>query len=138
MIRGGSYDPATGVLDAAMNSGDIRVIRDPELRAALAEWPATVDNLSNVEAIVDTLVFGQMVPWVRMQTALPNNSFAEFGIPDARIDTDYEFLASSVVMENFLREEIAWGRIPDGNRNDLVQVIDKICTRIRENLREDS
>ena len=53
ITRGGSYDPSTGVLDAAMSSGDITLIRDPALRAILAGWSSSVDDLTDVEDIVN-------------------------------------------------------------------------------------
>ena len=134
VIRGGTYDPSTGVLDAAVSSGNITVIRDSELRVALANWPALVEDLNDVENLVTNLVFNQLVPWIRLQTALPDGSFAEFGIPEARSETDFDLLSSSIVMENFLREEVAWGRILDQHTGELNETIALIQTRIRLNL----
>jgi hypothetical protein len=134
ITRGGSYDPATGVLDAAMSSGDITLIRDPALRATLAGWPGKVDNLKDVEVIVTNLVFGQFVPWMRLQTALPEESFAEFGIPPGRNSTDYELLSSSVVVENFLRELVAWGYVLNADREGVQETIDATQMGILKNL----
>ncbi len=134
VIRGGTYDPSTGVLDAAVSSGNITVIRDPELRVALANWPSLVVDLNDVENLVTNLIFNQLVPWIRLQTALPDDSFGEFGIPEASSETDLDLLSSSIVMENFLREEVAWGRILDHHMVELNETIALIQTRIRINL----
>jgi hypothetical protein len=136
ITRGGSYDPSTGVLDAAVTSGTVTLIRDPAIRVALAGWPGTVANLSEVERIVNTLLFDQLVPWLRQQTALPGESFGELGIPAARLATDYEFLSSNLVMENFLREIVAWGRILVDNRRELDETIDLIQSGIRRSRSE--
>lgn len=135
VIRGGTYEPSTGVLDAAVASGTIRVIEDHELRAALADWPGQVEDFTKVEVIVERLIFEQMVPWIRRQTALPN-AWSEFGIPDAPTPTDFDVLASSTVSQNFLRELIAWGRVLEESRNELEQTNREIRARIAEDLRD--
>lgn len=37
-----SYEPVRGTLDALLNSGELRLIRDARLRTLLAEWPAAL------------------------------------------------------------------------------------------------
>lgn len=135
VIRGGTYDPSTGVLDAAVASGSIRVIQDHELRAALADWPGGIEDFTKVEVIVEKLIFEQMVPWMRQQTALPN-AWSEFGIPDAPTPTDFELLASSTVTQNFLREIIAWGRVLEESKEKLEQRNSGIRARIAKDLRD--
>lgn len=134
MTRGGSFDPSTGVLDAATTSGDITLIRDPALRATLAEWPGTVADLTDVEGLVDQLVFAQLVPWLRLNTPLPEGSFAEFGIPPARSPTDFDLLSSSWIVENYLRELVAWGRILEDTREGLEGMIASIQAGIERSL----
>lgn len=135
VIRGGTYEPSTGVLDAAVASGTIRVIQDHELRVALADWPGQVEDFTKVEIIVEKLIFEQMVPWMRQQTALPN-AWSEFGIPDAPTPTDFELLASSTVSQNFLREIIAWGRVLESSKKELELANNMIRARISENLHD--
>ncbi len=134
VIRGGTYNPSTGVLDAAVSSGNITVLRDPDLRLALARWPGHVKSLANVENRIDNLIFDQMVPWIRLQTALPDDSFGETGIPKASSEIDFDLLSSSTVIENFLREEVAWDRVLDKQMENLNEAIALIQTCIERNL----
>ncbi len=134
ITRGGSYDPSTGVLDAAISSGDITVLQDLDLQVSLAEWPAKVQNFRFVEDIVSNLIINQLIPWMRTATALPNNSFGELGLPDSRSETDYQLLASSIVIENFLREMVAWGRILEEDVSELEGSFVQVKAGISRNL----
>ena len=132
-VRGGSYDPASGILDAALASGDISLIRDRDLRAQIASWPGGIRDLKDIEGRVDVLIHEQMIPWLRTQTPLPA-SYAEHGIPSGRTRTEYDRLASSFVAENYLREVVAWGNILDEQRRLLRAAIDSTRGRTRESL----
>lgn len=134
VLRGGTYDPANGVYEAAVAAGDMTLIDDPNLRAALARWPGRVENMQFVEGAVNNLIFEQLIPWMRLQTAFPNNSFAEFGIPDAQHTTDYEFLSNSVVVDNFLREWVSWDRALQMDREMVDDSIDEILAGIERRL----
>jgi len=134
ITRAGSYDPSTAVLDAAISSGAITVLQDLDLQVALAEWPAKVQNFSFVEDIVSNLIINQLIPWMRTATALPNNSFGELGLPDSRSETDYQLLASSIVIENFLREMVAWGRILEEDVSELEGSFVQVNAGISRNL----
>jgi hypothetical protein len=45
----GTYDAITATVDALLNSGELRLIKDRDLRVALAEWPALLDDLNETE-----------------------------------------------------------------------------------------
>jgi hypothetical protein len=119
ITRGGTDDPSSGALDAATASGEIGLVQDAALRAALAQWSADVKNLRNVEHRIANLIFEQFMPWRREATILPPDGFGESGWPTGRSEPDLVFLSSSPVLENFLREEVAWARILDGIEREL-------------------
>ena len=51
-----TYDPVRGTVDAILNSGELSLIRDPALRAALAEWPAALgDTQENQRRAIDAI-----------------------------------------------------------------------------------
>jgi hypothetical protein len=62
VIRGGSYDPSTGVLETALNMGSISLIRDSELRTLLTSWSGQLEDLAGLESRIARLIFDQMVP----------------------------------------------------------------------------
>lgn len=133
VFRGGTYDPATGVLTSAMASGEIALIEDRDLRRTLAAWQAKMDNFHRVETIVENLIFEQFMPWVRERTALPD-ALGEGGMPLVRGQPDYLMLSESVVVENFLRELQGWGVILRFDRGQVKATIDEVLAGIDRNL----
>ena len=134
VIRGGTYFPSSGVLQSAVSSGNISVLTDPELQVLLANWPGRVNVMVDVQNRVTNLIFDQMVPWMRTQTALPDYSFGETGIPSASSKIEFDLLISSTVIENFLREVVAWGRVINGVAEGLDNDIASIQLRLQKNL----
>jgi hypothetical protein len=111
--RGGSYDYPSGVLTSATSSGDLALVRDPRLRAALARWPSDVQDFTNIELKVEHLIFNQLLPSARADFDLPTPY--GFGVPDrpTSISMDAVQSLSSRRYQNFFREEITWWRILD-------------------------
>ncbi|MFC1791341.1 hypothetical protein ACFL0I_02605 [Gemmatimonadota bacterium] len=48
-LRTSTYDPADGVLNSLITSGEIGIITNPDLRTALAGWPSLVKDLKEDE-----------------------------------------------------------------------------------------
>ena len=134
ITRAGTYDPATGVLSSATSSGDLGLIEDLDLRSAIAQWPSGVANFANVESAMSDVIMGQMMPWLRSQTALPPSGFGELGWPSGRHPTDMRLLLSSVVFENLLREELAWDWILEQDGAGVLGDIDAILEMLQSQL----
>jgi len=117
-------------LEYALSSGEIALIRDSELRTLLASWPSKVEDLADLENLITKLVFDQMLPWIRERTTVPSG-FGETGMPDSLKKTDYELLVNSPVIENFIREEIAWSIIIHKRMAQLETTISQIEVRIK-------
>lgn len=111
VMRGAIYSPSSAVLESAVSSGQISVLRDSELRVLLANWPGRLAVLTNVNTYLTDLIFDHMIPWMRTRTALPNGGFGNTGIPSTTSKVDFALLSSDTVVENLLREEVAWGRV---------------------------
>jgi hypothetical protein len=79
-----------------------------------------------------------MIPWLRQQTALPDDAFGGFEFPDGRHETDFTLLSSSLVVENFLREEVGWGNVLDADRAQLEETLSAIVAGIRRNLQAEN
>jgi len=64
VIRLGSFNPPLGTLDALLGSGDLRLIRNDELRAALASFPSALDGQRSSEEFAGSTVFGMLLPYL--------------------------------------------------------------------------
>lgn len=137
VLRGAIYSPSSGVLESAESSGNIALLRDAELRVLLANWPGQVAILANVNAYLTDLIFDHMIPWMRTRTALPNGAFGETGIPSTTRKFDFDALSADVVMENLLREQVAWGRVVSTMESRLEGEIAEIQDRIKRNLEDE-
>jgi len=126
VTRAGTYDPSQGVLAAAISTGNIGLIRDLQLRAALAQWPSDLEDLRYAEELVADLIYGHLMPWARTQADFPNGGFGLGAGPMS--SAAWAPALSHRTMQNLLREEIAWGRIIEGAR--VSETIDSIVTRI--------
>jgi hypothetical protein len=126
VTRAGTYDPSEGVLAAAISTGNIGLVRDLPLRAALAQWPSDLQDLRYAEELVADLIYGHLVPWARMQGDFPNGGFGNGAGPMNSQAWANAF--ADRTMRNLLREEIAWGRIIEGAR--ITETIDSIVTHI--------
>lgn len=59
-----SVDAPLGVLRGLISSGRLELIRDGTLRAALAGWPARLDDHREAEVYIHDVVRDQWVPWL--------------------------------------------------------------------------
>lgn len=62
VLGGPTYEPATSSLDAALASGEIELLRSPELRAALADWRRKLADTAEDEREVRQITNEQVVP----------------------------------------------------------------------------
>ena len=75
MLRWQTFDPQTGVLTGMIQSGKLGVIRSDRLRAALASWPAKVQDL--VEDEVFAVDFTEQIvrPYFSSNTSIREFDF---------------------------------------------------------------
>lgn len=94
-----TVDPPTGVLNSAISTGQLGLIGNEELQAALAGWPATLDDLRANEDQLAGVVFSRLIPYLDEHIAwrahnsmsLGPTSFAE-GIVDLLAQREFENL----------------------------------------------
>jgi hypothetical protein len=61
-LTGPTYEASTNALDAALASGKIELIRNPELRSQLATWRRTLSDTAEDEREVRRITNEQVVP----------------------------------------------------------------------------
>ena len=72
-----TYNDRHGVLDAVTNSGQVNIIRNDSLRAALAAWRGEVSDVEEEEQIGRIDVRDHLSPFLRRMTSPPNSRFPE-------------------------------------------------------------
>jgi len=70
VIRLGTFNPPLGTLDALLGSGDLRLIQDGELRAALASFRSALDGQRTTEGFAGNTVFGMFLPYLNQHLPL--------------------------------------------------------------------
>jgi hypothetical protein len=70
VIGSPTYQPATNTLDAALASGEIELIRSPEIRREIASWRLTLDDTFESERDVRAITNEQVVPTLSRHVTL--------------------------------------------------------------------
>jgi len=70
VLRLGTFNPPLGTLDALLGSGDLRLITNSNLRAALASFPSALEGQRETEAFAGTTVFGMLLPYLNRHVPL--------------------------------------------------------------------
>ena len=92
----GPYKPIRGTVDALLNSGELRLVQDPVLRATLAEWPAALSDTNESQRRAVEVVDDHVLP-----------ALIDAGVPLARIFEYYR----SWEMESLSSEAQAWATV---------------------------
>jgi len=64
------FYPESGQLSSLLNSGDLSIVSDDDLRVALAAWPDRVRKLNSVEEIQQLLSETLLIPFVQNRVPL--------------------------------------------------------------------
>ena len=70
-----TYNDRHGVLDAVTNSGQVNIIRNDSLRAALAAWPGEVSDVEEEEQTGRIDVENHLSPFLQRMTSPSNSRF---------------------------------------------------------------
>ena len=90
-----TYDPARGIVDALLSSGRLGIIRDADLRAAIAEWPSYVDDAAEDQSEQRQHVDEAIVPYF-LEHDLPMRHLIVGHLDWARGEASDEFNSGSV------------------------------------------
>jgi len=129
-----TYDPATGTLNSLIASGQLGLIQDDSLRAALASWPDRVADLNEDEVTMRDAVRDHLLPFlarsVRLRRLLVGED-RDMEIPPAptSLGPPLDQVLLSVELENWLVDRVQGRTVllgPNGEISDLFVLNDEI------------
>lgn len=115
------FQPPLGTLQALLGSGDLRLIRNDSLRAALASFPSRVAGIRTTQSYGADLLFGEIYPY--LNRSIPLRRFARAGDGESRFDSDVEGLLRSLEFENLVQGKLTHLAYLDGSIGDVQGLI---------------
>jgi hypothetical protein len=113
LIRTPTYDPPLGELRSLVQSGQVSLIRDADLRNALATWETFVADLNDESELQVAFIYEEFIPFLREIPDFPRIVDARFGVPpdsDAALPTSAEFKALVQHLRLLARRTLRSGR----------------------------
>lgn len=128
-VGGVSANPPTGVIDAAISSGQIGIIENDELRIALAGWPAVLADLHENEQQVRDVLFSRFIPYLDGQIAWGYDTDGGSAFDDGLLE-----VLGSREFENLLMGRVALSRSVIGQYGSVRRQLDELRSRIEREL----
>ncbi|MEM7431781.1 MAG: hypothetical protein AAF351_07555 [Pseudomonadota bacterium] len=136
------FVPNLGTTNSLIASGDIRLIRDPEIQRLLTQWPTTAQTMIEWQEIErmhsEELILGytfNYVAWPDFHHIDSEYSMENFGdVPDSLLESDFNGLLSSKRFEGMLANRrsnlrFSVARI-DALKEDTQELIDLMQERL--------
>jgi hypothetical protein len=133
LIRQGSFDPPLGTLEALIGSGDLRLLRRDELRAALASFPSALDDHRGTEGFASIVNFDMLLPFLNQR--LPMQRYGLRGRGASDFAGDPGGVLRSLEFENLIQNRLMNTEFQIDGLNGLQDHVDLILRLVREELR---
>lgn len=129
-----SYNPSGGVLEGLIASGELGLIRSPELRGLLASWPGQLEENAEDEAWVFKDVQEVYTPY--LNRVLPTRAIWASGadLPLADDQPDYTVVLGTTEFENLVAMRAYGARILGDENEALKELVDRIVGLIGDEL----
>jgi len=118
------FQPSIGNLQALLGSGDLRLIRNHSLRAALASFPSHLARIDTTEGYGADLLFGEIHPY--LNRSIPMRRFGRAGDGATQFDSDVEGLLRGLEFENLVQGKITHLAFLEGSTRDVQGLITSI------------
>jgi len=125
-----SFQPPMGTLEALLGSGDLRLIQNDTLRAALASFPSRLARVSLTESYGVEQMFGQLRPF--LNESIPMRLFGLGGDGVSRFESDVGGLLRSMAFENRVQGRVTNVRFLRGSGTDMHAFISSLRTMLEE------
>jgi hypothetical protein len=102
-MRGGTLDPADGVMNSAIGAGRLTLIQDPELQQLVARWPSELANFRGIDAMYLGFRQEQLVPFLVERIDPPPILGAEALMYGTMADGDYSAVLGTPDFNRHLR-----------------------------------
>ena len=99
-----SFQPPVGTLQALLGSGDLRLIRNDSLRAALASFPSRLAQVNTTAGYGAEVLFGELLPYLNQ--SIPMRRFGRAGDGATQFDSNVEGLLRSLEFENMVQGKL--------------------------------
>ena len=120
-----SVDPRTGQLNSLISSGKLGLIRNPELRAQLADWPDLVTDLSHNYDFLEYRIYREIVP-IHIQ-------FFEYW-DDSNRSSDIDGMRSHRELDNLYRLTAGFAKGSISEAKSVIDATNLIITNIDREL----
>jgi len=98
-----TLEPVAGALDEIISSGQLRIIRNDQLRSALAAWPADVEHYRRRESWAQDNWNFFVAPYLMREFSLGQLAVGVLGeVPGDRPHTDHASLLSDEYLRNLI------------------------------------
>jgi len=132
-----SFDPVTGTLKSLLNSGDISLIQNWELRTSLVSWLDNVEDLNEDEMIQRNEIQQRLTPF--LVEHIPLRQIIRANQQDVHIDsfsTDYVYLLRDRTFQNLIEVRRSFAINILGELDVVERECDKILRLTKENLKK--
>ncbi len=119
-----SFQPPLGTLQALLGSGDLRLIRNDSLRAALASFPSRLVQVNMTMGYGADVLFGELLPYLNQ--SIPMRRFGRAGDGATQFDSDVEGLLRSLEFENLIQGKLTTLAFLEGNTRNVQDLITSI------------
>ncbi len=141
VIFAGTFDPASGVRDALIASGELDLIQNPELRARLSAWKGLTDELRDNELAMRTFVLNTVFPYLaRVGVSITRASVAggrEYPPSALMRDDEAEIVYHSLLrdpeFESLVSQRSGWFNASE--YREAIPAVDRLLVLIDEELR---
>jgi len=132
VLRLGSFNPPLGTLDALLGSGELRLIQNHELRAALASFPSALAGQRNTEQFAGNTVFGMFLPFLNRHLPMQEFGLRRQGTSEFRGDPTAVLM--SLEFENLVQNRLMNTQFLIDGLTSLEGRIDSILTMLLEEI----
>jgi hypothetical protein len=129
-----SYNPSGGVLDGLIASGELGLVRDPELRGLLASWPGQLDENAEDEAWVFKDVQDVYTPYLNRVLTTRNLWTGGTDLPASGEIPDYSTILGTTEFENLVGMRAYGARILVYENQQLMELVERIAQLIDREL----
>lgn len=134
LILPGSYNPRQGAVTALLASGDLSLLRDPELRTLLGSWSGVLDDLTEDETALWGDIQERWTPAVQERIPLDHVYALDLGEVSEAPRPDYRDILGDLVLENFMLSRIDQVQALQEGYGNLRRLVEEILEAVDRNL----
>ena len=129
-----TFQPPLGSLEALLGSGDLRLIRNDSLRAALASFPSRLAGIHRTESYGAEQVFGELRPF--LNRSVPMRRFARGGDGNTGFASDVVGLLRNLEFENQIQGRVTNIEYLSNSAGNMRTLVDEIRSMLASELEQ--